>query len=106
MSNDFRLKVQPLQTGELRKKMGQIIDKVHYTGQIYLVSRKGKELVAIVPASYARNLEAQKKGARATLTNFFNKNSNKNEEVSDSEVMAIANKLIAETRGEDNPNLE
>lgn len=49
--------MKPITTGEARKNMAELLNRAAYGGERFVVTRHGKELVAIVPVADATLLE-------------------------------------------------
>jgi prevent-host-death family protein len=87
-----------ISTAELRKSMGEILNRVQYGKNSFVVKRKGKEIGAIVPVELARELELlqkKKQAARDMLLKMLDEREDLNRDVSEDEIMEEA---VRETR--------
>jgi prevent-host-death family protein len=88
-----------ISTADLRQSLGEVFDRVQYSGSRYVVNRKGRPIGAIVPVELARKLELLEQGrvdALARLTGLLDQ---KPDLVgSDEEATEIANDLVDEVR--------
>lgn len=88
-----------ISTADLRKGLGEIFDRVQYAGKRYVVSRKGRQIGAIVPIEVARKLELLEEHRKAALTRLTYLLDAKRDLVADDESASeIANELIDEVR--------
>jgi len=88
-----------ISTADLRNSLGEIFDRVQYSGNRYVVSRKGREIGAIVPVEFARKLELLEKGRVDALNRLVAKLDEKPDLVADDEAATeLANELVEEVR--------
>jgi prevent-host-death family protein len=87
-----------ISTAELRKSMGEILNRVQYGGSRFVVKRKGKEIGAIVPVELARELERilkRQRSAREQLLQMMDEREGLSKDVPEDEIMEEA---VRETR--------
>ncbi len=77
-------------TADLRRRLGEIFDRVQYGGESYVVKRKGKEIGAIVPPRMIRALQAQRQEAGEKLLRFLDERADVAQHLTDEEAMEIA----------------
>lgn len=88
-----------ISTADLRRSLGEIFDRVQYTGSRYVVSRKGREIGAIVPVELAQRLELLEQGRADALLRLSALLDSKSPLVEDEdEAMELANELVDEVR--------
>jgi prevent-host-death family protein len=88
-----------ISTADLRKSLGEILDRVQYSGSRYIVSRKGREIGAIVPVELAQRLELLEKDRAKALQRLNKLLKGKPSLVKDEDAaMALANELVGEVR--------
>ena len=88
-----------ISTAELRKSLGEIFDRVQYSGSRYVVSRKGRQIGAIVPVDLAGKLELLEQGRMDALARLASMLDQKRDLAgSDDAAMDIANDLVDEVR--------
>jgi len=96
----IEVQVLDISTADLRKSLGEIFDHVHYSGSRYVVSRKGRQIGAIVPVEIARKLELLEERRKDALNRLIALIDGKPDLVSDEESAdALANELIEDVRG-------
>ncbi|HXW52961.1 MAG TPA: type II toxin-antitoxin system prevent-host-death family antitoxin [Myxococcota bacterium] len=79
---------------DLRHKLGEVLSKVEYVHNCFIIERKGKPAAAIVPLSV---LEYYRRNAAKRIDNFIDTSKSK---LSDEEAMQIANEEIKSYRAE------
>ena len=95
--------VNNISTADLRKGLGDIFNRVQYTGARYTVNRKGKAIGAIVPVEFAQEIETlrSKQGsANSKLLGMLEKRRGSDSGLSDEETMKIATEEINSVRVE------
>jgi prevent-host-death family protein len=53
--------IKNLSVLEVRKRLGEFLNEIRYTGNIYIIERKGQKLAAIVPMTDFELLQKLKK---------------------------------------------
>ena len=88
-----------ISTADLRNSLGEVFDRVQYSGNRYVVIRKGREIGAIVPVEFARKLELLERGRMDALNRLVAKLDEKPDLVGDEEsATSLANELVEEVR--------
>jgi prevent-host-death family protein len=87
--------MEELTTDQLRRRLGEVFDRVQYGGKRYLVMRKGKEIGAIVPVEVYRELE---RAARKNLVRFLDDGSEETEQVTTESLMGQISEIIEQYR--------
>ena len=99
--NKSNASIAPVSTADLRRSLGEICDRVQYTGQSVIVSRKGREIVAIVPVSMLRmaanTLKKEKEKALLDLVSLLDGIKDEGYS-SDAEAMKVANRGVKEVK--------
>ena len=84
-----------IDTQTVRDRLGDIINQSHYRGDEFLVQRRGKPLVAIIPYAIYEQLQRQRADAFSVFHQIWDANSNADPE----QVANDAREAIAEVRG-------
>lgn len=79
---------------DLRHKLGEVLSKVEYVHNCYIIERKGKPAAAIVPVNV---LEYYKRNAAKRIENFIDTS---NSNLSDEEAFQIVNEEVKQYRSE------
>lgn len=87
-----------ISTADLRKRLGEVFDRVQYGSETYVVERKGRAIGAIVPPRLLLALQAQQKDARGKLLRLLDVHAEVARELSDDDAMEIALAAQAEVR--------
>ena len=93
--------VKDISTAELRKSMGEVLDRVQYTSDCYIVKRKGREIGAIVPVDEARKINAlqrERQGSLKKMLKILESKKGLNSDLSEDEVVEIANQAVQTVR--------
>jgi prevent-host-death family protein len=87
--------MEELTTNQLRRRLGEVFDRVQYGGKRYLVKRKGNEIGAIVPVEVYRELE---RAARKNLVRFLDDGSEEPEDITTDALMQQISEIIEQYR--------
>ena len=87
--------MEELTTDQLRRRLGEVFDRVQYGGKRYLVMRKGKEIGAIVPVEVFRELE---RAARRNLVRFLDDDAEEPEAITADTLMEQISEIIEQYR--------
>ena len=81
----------------LRQHLGEVLDRVFFTGKQYVIKRRGKEMVAIVPLRAAK-ISCEE--ARESLLGMFAEAAQRGEDLTmpDAEVEKIAVEAVRRVR--------
>ncbi len=79
-------------TGDMRKKMGEILDCVNLRGDEFIIERKNKPIAGLIPVQKMLSLQAM---ARSYLLDFLDTSAT---HISDEEVEKIADQAKHRTR--------
>jgi prevent-host-death family protein len=85
-----------IDTQEVRDHLGDIINQAYYRGDEFLVQRRGKPLVAIIPYEVYERLRGQRDDAFKVLHDIWDANPT----VDNAQVVEDVREAVAELRSE------
>lgn len=86
-----------ISTLDVRKGLGDILNRAAYGGESFVVERKGRPVAAVVPVERLQKLERIEEDARQWLREFF---ARPREPISEEEADRLALEAVQEVRRE------